>query len=93
MDNPSTYRGFHTPEEVAAIMVEHAVVKHRSRIDIVFGKAVSHLTPLHFERVKEPTTTRRSLQVFCSPLVVCSLKFLELARLPLPLPTLALQRS
>jgi len=33
-------RGFHTPEEVAVMMVEAAVYKHRSRIDFVFGKAV-----------------------------------------------------
>jgi len=39
MNNPAT-RGTHTPEEVAVMMVESAVAKHRSRIDIVFGKAV-----------------------------------------------------
>jgi len=40
MNNPAT-RGTYTPEEVAAIMIESAVAKHRSRLDIVFGKAVT----------------------------------------------------
>jgi hypothetical protein len=40
MNDPAT-RGSHTPEEVAIMMIESAVAKHRSRLDIVFGKAVS----------------------------------------------------
>jgi len=40
MYDPLNVRGTHTPEEVAVMMVESAVVKHRSRLDVVFGKAV-----------------------------------------------------
>jgi len=39
MNDPAT-RGTHTPEEVAVMMVESAVAKHRGRYEVVFGKAV-----------------------------------------------------
>lgn len=38
--NPAT-RGSYTPEEVSIIMVESAVAKHKSRYEVVFGKAVT----------------------------------------------------
>lgn len=37
MDTPSTL----SPAEVANAMVKHGVAKHRTRIDVVFFKAVS----------------------------------------------------